>query len=84
MERTGAIVSGFLSWLLAGGLLYLGAVRLAVEAPWPVRLVALSVLVVLPFSFLRQILAGLGVELDLAWIILPIVLSGFVPIDSSR
>ncbi len=84
MGRAGTIVSDFLSWLLTGGLLYLGTVRLAVEAPWPVRLAGLSGLVVLPFSFLRQILAGFGVELDLAWIFLPIALSGFIPIDSSR
>lgn len=73
-----------LSWLAAGLLLYLGAIRLAVVAPWPVRLLGLSLLLVLPFALLRQVLAGFGVELDLAWLFLPPLAAGFIPLDSSR
>lgn len=84
MNRVRSIAYNSVSRILAGGLLYLSAVRLASAAHWLPRLIGLMVLVVLPFSALRQILTSFGVEVDLVWILLPAALAGLIPLGSSR
>lgn len=84
MNRVRSITLDLISWLLAGAMLYLAAVRLAVEVPWAPRLIGLMLVVVLPFTFLRQVMAGFGIEIDLLWIALPLVLAGLIPLGSSR
>lgn len=84
MNRARSIAFDSLSWLLAGTILYLGAIRLATAAPWPVRLIGYLVLLVLPFALLQKIATGFGTEIDLVWIFLPIFLAGFIPVDLPR
>lgn len=84
MNRARSIAFDSLSWLLAGTMLYLGAIRLATAAPWPARLIGYAALLVLPFALLQKIAAGFGAEIDLMWIFLPVFLAGFIPVDPAR
>lgn len=79
MNRIRSIAVNSLSWLLAGTMLYLAALRLATAAPWPVRLTGYALLLVLPFALLSKIAANFGAEIDLIWIFLPVLLAGFIP-----
>lgn len=84
MNRVRSIAFDSLSWLLAGTMLYLGAIRLTTAAPWPVRLIGYAVLLVLPFALLQKIATGFGAEIDLIWISLPVFLAGFIPADPAH
>lgn len=84
MNRARSIAFNSLSWLIAGTMLYLCAIRLATDAPWPARLIGLALLLVWPFSLLQKIAAGFGSEIDTLWIFLPVVLAGIAPFDSER